>query len=249
VNGLRTYFENLKTLYTKANEAKKCIDKIYEGIKRIDDHVGAVDYNSKDLINNRGIGKFEKLMKTAWGFEAIKRMLLLYQPDFIDAKNKGEEKLRPVTSRPQQNTNNQADATTIALPVTEPAKSKEQDQSNHGNPVETVIELPSTSENEDNGATDSSVESQSGILPIHEPITYHPQAPLPGQRLLTPTSTPLLGQQDIIAQLNNVLDQDEIWLLRRVFKVLNSFCPDNEHDQKLIADMERLIVKEFSDEI
>jgi hypothetical protein len=72
---------------------------------------------------------------------------------------------------------------------------------------------------------------------------------IPGQRIVTPTSTPLLGQQDIIAPLNNVLDPSEIWLLRRVFKVLNSFCPDNEHDQKLIAEMERLIVKEFNDEI
>lgn len=250
VNGLRTYFENLKTLYTKANEAKKCIDKIYEGIKRIEDHAGAVDYNAKDLINNRGIGKFEKLMKTAWGLEAIKRMLLLYQPDFIDAKNKGEEKLRPVTpSQSQQNTNNQTDASPIAPPVTEPTKKEKLDQSNLGTPVETVIEFPSTSINEDNSATVPSVEYQSDTLSDHEPITYQHDALLPGQRIMTPTSTPLLGQQDIIAPLNNVLDPNEIWLLRRVFKVLNSFCPDNEHDQKLIAEMERLIVKEFSDEI
>lgn len=249
VNGLRTYFENLKTLYTKANEAKKCIDKIYEGIKRIEDHAGAADYNAKDLINNRGIGKFDKLMKTAWGFEAIKRMLLLYQPDYIEAKNKGVEKLRPVTPQPQQSTDNQTDISTIATPVTEPAKSKEQDQSINGTPVETIIEFPSTSKNEGNGAAYSSVESQSGIPSLHEPIINQHEALLPGQRIMTPTSTPLLGQQDIIAPLNNVLEPDEIWLLRRVFKVLNSFCPDNEHDQKLIADMERLIVKEFSDEI
>ena len=101
-NGLRTYFENLKTLYTKANEAKKSIDKIYDGIKRIDDHGGTIDYNAKDLINNRGIGKFEKLMKTSFGFEAIKRMLLLYQPEFIEAKAKGEEKLRPIVPVQQE---------------------------------------------------------------------------------------------------------------------------------------------------
>ena len=103
-------------------------------------------------------------------------------------------------------------------------------------------------------ATDNTVElpttaNQSDPVSVQEPATYQHESLIPGPRIVTPTSTPLLGQQDIIAQLNNVLDPSEIWLLRRVFKVLNSFCPDNEHDQKLIAEMERLIVKEFNDEI
>ena len=93
------------------------------------------------------------------------------------------------------------------------------------------------------------MENQQEPVSVQEPDTYQHEALLPGQRIVTPTSTPLLGQQDIIAPLNNVLDPSEIWLLRRVFKVLNSFCPDNEHDQNLIAEMERLIVKEFNDEV
>ena len=247
-NGLRTYFENLKTLYTKANEAKKSIDKIYDGIKRIDDHGGAIDYNAKDLINNRGIGKFEKLMKTSFGFEAIKRMLLLYQPQFLEAKTKGEKKLRPTTPTPQEHVSIKKENPTTAsvgIPMdnaeatTTPVVSS--------TPTETDIEFPSAIDN----TTKPSQTIANPLEPVsvQEPATYQHEALISGQYIVTPTSTPLLGQQDIIAPLNNVLDPSEIWLLRRVFKVLNSFCPDNEHDQKLIAEMERLIVKEFNDEI
>ena len=247
-NGLRTYFENLKTLYTKANEAKKSIDKIYDGIKRIDDHGGAIDYNAKDLINNRGIGKFEKLMKTSFGFEAIKRMLLLYQPQFLEAKAKGEEKLRPTMPTPQKHVSIKKENPTTAS-VSIPMDNAEATTT----PVvsstltETDIEFPSAIDN----TTKPSQTIANPLEPVsvQEPATYQHDALISGQCIVTPTSTPLLGQQDIIAPLNNVLDPSEIWLLRRVFKVLNSFCPDNEHDQKLIAEMERLIVKEFNDEI
>ena len=247
-NGLRTYFENLKTLYTKANEAKKSIDKIYDGIKRIDDHGGAIDYNAKDLINNRGIGKFEKLMKTSFGFEAIKRMLLLYQPQFLEAKAKGEEKLRPTTPTPQEHVSIKKENPTTAS-VDIPMDNAEATTTPvvSSTPTETDIEFPSDIDN----TTKPSQTIANPLEPVsvQEPATYQHEALISGQYIVTPTSTPLLGQQDIIAPLNNVLDPSEIWLLRRVFKVLNSFCPDNEHDQKLIAEMERLIVKEFNDEI
>lgn len=247
-NGLRTYFENLKTLYTKANEAKKSIDKIYDGIKRIDDHGGAIDYNAKDLINNRGIGKFEKLMKTSFGFEAIKRMLLLYQPQFLEAKAKGEKKLRPTTPTPQEHVSIKKENPTTAS-VDIPMDNAEATTTPvvSSTPTETDIEFPSAIDN----TTDPSQTIANPLEPVsvQEPATYQHEALISGQCIVTPTSTPLLGQQDIIAPLNNVLDPSEIWLLRRVFKVLNSFCPDNEHDQNLIAEMERLIVKEFNDEI
>ena len=247
-NGLRTYFENLKTLYTKANEAKKSIDKIYDGIKRIDDHGGAIDYNAKDLINNRGIGKFEKLMKTSFGFEAIKRMLLLYQPQFLEAKTKGEKKLRPTTPTPQEHVSIKKENPTTAS-VDIPMDNAEATTTPvvSSTPTETDIEFPSAIDN----TTKPSQTIANPLEPVsvQEPATYQHEALISGQCIVTPTSTPLLGQQDIIAPLNNVLDPSEIWLLRRVFKVLNSFCPDNEHDQKLIAEMERLIVKEFNDEI
>jgi hypothetical protein len=245
-NSLKIYFENLKTLYTKANEAKKSIDKIKEGIQRINVTNNPGDYNAKDLINNRGIGKFEKLLKTSFGFEAIKRMLLLYQPEFIEAKAKGEEKLRPTTPTNQEPTSVKKETTaTVDVPA-----SKVETTTTPVTPItptETNIEFPSATDNTTEPSTTTSNPSEP--VYVQEPATYQHEALIPGQRIVTPTSTPLLGQQDIIAPLNNVLDPSEIWLLRRVFKVLNSFCPDNEHDQKLIAEMERLIVKEFNDEI
>lgn len=73
------------------------------------------------------------------------------------------------------------------------------------------------------------------------PATQTVETPAP-----IPTTTPLLGQQDIIAPLQALLDPSEVWTIRRVFRVLNTYCPQNEHDQKLISEMERLIVKEFS---
>ena len=249
-NGLRTYFENLKTLYTKANEAKKSIDKIYDGIKRIEEHGGAIDYNAKDLINNRGIGKFEKLMKTPFGFDAIKRMLLLYQPDYFEAKAKGEEKLRPTTAPQQVSTSPKAipvkEGPVIGSPdnVEQPT-----DFTDSSTATENHIDYPTTTAADNTTASSPTTDNQQETVSVQEPNTYQHEALLPGQRIITPTSTPLLGQQDIIAPLNNVLDPSEIWLLRRVFKVLNSFCPENEHDQNLIAEMERLIVKEFKDEV
>lgn len=248
-NGLRTYFENLKTLYTKANEAKKSIDKIYDGIKRIDDHGGAIDYNAKDLINNRGIGKFEKLMKTSFGFEAIKRMLLLYQPQFLEAKAKGEEKLRPTTPTPQEHVSIKKENNPTTASVDIPMDNAETTTTPvvSSTPTGTDIEFPSAIDN--TAEPSQTIANPLGPVSVQEPATYQHEALISGQCIVTPTSTPLLGQQDIIAPLNNVLDPSEIWLLRRVFKVLNSFCPDNEHDQKLIAEMERLIVKEFNDEI
>ena len=247
-NGLRLYFENLKTLYTKANEAKKSIDKIYDGIKRIEEHGGAIDYNAKDLINNRGIGKFEKLLKSA-GFEATKRMLLLYQPDFLAAKAKGEEMLRPTTA-PQQESTLQKATPAKEEPVFDSSENVEPTTvTSPSAATETHIDFPTSPAADNTMVSSPSTDNQQGPVSVQEPATYQHEELLPGQSIVTPTSTPLLGQQDIIAPLNNVLDPSEIWLLRRVFKVLNSFCPDNEHDQNLIAEMERLIVKEFNDEV
>lgn len=245
-NGLRSYFENLKTLYTKANEAKKSIDKIYDGIKRIEEHGGAIDYNAKDLINNKGIGKFDKLMKTSFGFEAIKRMLLLYQPSFLEAKAKAEEKLKPsAVSQPQKTAPAKEEPTINTSNIEESTI----DFTSPQTATETRIDSPKSPAVDNTTSPSSNMENQQEPVFVQEPATYQHEALLPGQHIVTPTTTQLLGQQDIIASLNNVLDPSEIWLLRRVFKVLNSFCPDNEHDQNLISEMKRLIVKEFSDEI
>lgn len=248
-NGLRIYFENLKTLYTKANEAKKSIDKIHDGIKRIEEHGGNIDYNAKDLINNRGIGKFEKLLKAA-SFEATKRMLSLYQDDFLNAKARGEEKLRS-TAGLQQEQKPQKPTPAKDEPVAD--SSDKVDQSTDiiapCMATETHIDFPRSLAADNTTASSSSMDNKQAPASVQNPAMYQHEALLPGQRIVTPTTTPLLGQKDIIAPLNNVLDPSEIWLLRRVFKVLNTYCPNNEHDQNLIAEMEKLIVKEFNDEI
>lgn len=249
-NGLKKYFENLKTLYTKANEAKKSIDKIREGIQRIDVVQNHKDYNAKDLINNRGIGKFEKLLKTA-GFEAIKRMLLLYQPDFLEAKALAEEKLNPITPTQQDSIETGIVTPEDDVPTNETSNDIEPTIVPHtaSSATETHFDFPTTPATDNSTDSSPNTDNLQELVAVSVTETYQHEALLPGQQIITPTSTPLLGQQDIIAPLNNVLDPSEIWLLRRVFKVLNSYCPDDEHDQKLIADMERLIVKEFSDEV
>lgn len=255
ISKMKLFFENLKTLYTKANEAKKCIDKIEDGIKRINDFGGNIDYNAKDLINNKGIGKFEKMMKTTFGFDAIKRMLLLYQPDYLKAKTKAEEILKAHAPTPKntEDTNNPYSGSDNKDPHTNFNESKTP-TSDIKTPTNSN---PNNSDNPTNVNNNNSIDPSTnsnlipGITPTTptRPIGDSIDAILPGINSNSPTTTPLLGQQDIISSLTPILDPSEIWLLRRVFKVLNSFCPDNEHDQKLIAEMERLIVKEFKDAI
>ena len=176
-------------------------------------------------------------------FEKERREL---KKKIAEAKAKGEEKLRPTTPTKQEPTSVKKETTAT---VDVPASNVETTTTpvTPITPTETNIEFPSATDNTTEPSTTTSNPSEP--VSVQEPATYQHEALIPGQRIVTPTSTPLLGQQDIIAPLNNVLDPSEIWLLRRVFKVLNSFCPDNEHDQKLIAEMERLIVKEFNDEI
>lgn len=241
--GLREYFDNLKTLYTKANEGKKCIDKINEGIKRIDDNGGVVDIPAKDLINNRGIGKFEKLMNSTYGFEAIKKMLLLYQPDYIESKKEAEEKLKKSNSLQEKSD--------VKVHTTKDVKvhSTQENSDNNSTPLDTTNPLwnevsQEGNKNSDNISSSTYIVDKEGASVASESL-INPQVVF-----VTPKSTltPLRGHEDIFASLNGILDAHEIWMLRRVFKVLNYNCPDNEHDKELISQMERLIIKEFGDE-
>lgn len=238
-NGLRTYFENLKNLYYKANEAKKCIDRIKEGIRRIDEKAGIADYNAIDLINNRGIGKFEKLMGSTYGFAAVKKMLFLYQQNYLVEKGKGEEKLK----------------------ISEKLK---QTGSEKGSKIKEVLNTDISKEvkvDSDKNASSSKPEVSEKLspsIPAYPPIhnnskTSTVSEPLEYKRgeihpLHESVSTPLIGKKDILAPLNGILEQNEVWILRRVFRVLNLYCPNNEHDQKLINEIEEQIVKEFSNE-
>lgn len=227
-NKLREYFESLKNLYTKANEAKKSIDKIKEGIERWKKTRDLNDYNAKDLVENKGVSKFEKLVKSAT-FGPTKRMLMLYHPAYENAKKEAEETKKAIAPKPAK----------TQINVTSPVETPEDSPTYVAEHPITPTSIPT--EEKPQVVTPSTTES------LHTDITdMQPSPPSVDIPLPTPTSTPLLGQQDIIAPLQSLLEPSEVWTIRRVFRVLNTYCPQNEHDQKLIAEMERLIVKEFS---
>ena len=227
-NKLREYFESLKNLYTKANEAKKSIDKIKEGIERWKKTRDLNDYNAKDLVENKGVSKFEKLVKSAT-FGPTKRMLMLYHPAYESAKKEAEETKKAIAPKPAKTQINVTSS--VETPEDSPTYVAE-------HPI-TPTSIPT--EEKPQVVTPTTTES------LHTDITdMQPSPPSVDIPLPTPTSSPLLGQQDIIAPLQSLLEPSEVWTIRRVFRVLNTYCPQNEHDQKLIAEMERLIVKEFS---
>jgi molecular chaperone HtpG len=233
---LREYFESLKNLYTKANEAKKSIDKIKEGVERWEKTRDLNDYHAKDLVENKGIGKFNKLVKNAT-FGPTKRMLMLYQPAYEDAKkeaDKTKKALAQVSVNPQSPINPQN-------VVIEPVEEKEETPTHV--PEDSVVPMTINNPSNDNSQEIVPVVAE----PLHPDVTDK-KTTTSTEEIISPapTTTPLLGQQDIIAPLQSLLDPSEVWTIRRVFRVLNTYCPQNEHDQKLIAEMEKLIVKEFS---
>lgn len=228
---LREYFESLKKLYTKANEAKKSIDKIKEGVERWKKTKDLNDYNARDLIENKGIGKFDKLLKNAT-FGPTQRMLMLYQSAYEEAKKDADEIKKQLTPKIIKS---QLSVGTYDEHVEEiPIKVLK-------DPVEVII-----TSNEPI-VVDSPQKMASTTQPFHPDFIAPTPIPLAVETSVpTPTTTPLLGQKDIISPLQALLDPSEVWTIRRVFRVLNTYCPQNEHDQKLITEMERLIVKEFS---
>ena len=230
---LREYFEMLKNLYTKANEAKKSIDKIKEGVERWKKSKDLADYNAKDLIENKGIGKFEKLVKNAT-FGPVKKMLMLYQPAYEEAKKDADETRKLLikkNAKPQP-----SNVVPNEYVAESPVKVAEA-------PVEDII----MSMSNEPIVVDTSPKIVSSTQPLHPDVIKTTAAtPVTETPIPKPTTTRLLAQQDIISPLQALLDPSEVWTIRRVFRVLNTYCPQNEHDQKLIAEMERLIVKEFS---
>lgn len=245
---LQEYFTFLKNLYTKANEAKKSIDKIKEGLERMK-KFGINDYNAKDLIDNKGIAKYVKLVKNA-SFAPIIRMLELYKPAFTEAVEAVESYKKEVietsytaTTTPStpQTPQNQVPSDIINTEVVATQEAKTDNTSTIvDTTVSTGIDNPpipfvpiSTTVNEPN---------DSDVTPLSEPSTNIDTIISP-----TPTYQPnvVTRSADIIKPLERVLDPSEIWIIRRVFNVLNTYCPKNEHDLKLIASLEELIVKEF----
>lgn len=236
ISKLKDYFNYLRTLYTRANEAKKSIDKIKDGLERMK-KFGVNDYNAKDLVDNKGIAKFEKLVSGA-SFEPIKRMLDLYKPAFEEAKklvddyktelnktNNGDKTPQPIEP---DNTGG------VSEPETKPGGRK-------GTPGE---DGPGPNQ------PDEPVYPAGGgyggpTLPPSKPGNAKPGNDNP---VLPPAPQPDLfvgiRSVDIIKPLESVLDESEIWIIRRVFNVLDTYCPD----KKLCSQLEKLIVKHFEND-
>lgn len=222
---LREYFMALKSLYTKANEAKKSIDKIKEGIERIK-KFGINDYNAKDLIDNKGIAKFDKLVKNA-SFLPMVRMLNLYKPAYetaIDQVNQvrknNVQEINPIENSSVNNVGDEKNITEISKIPTNPVQGTEL-ESKIANPITVLLE-----------------ESDEGKINIEPTIVR-----------TTPTRVDInqapIRSKDVLDPLKGILDESELWIIRRVFSVLNRFCPKTEHDRNLVAELEKLIVKEF----
>jgi len=197
---LSQYFANLKNLYTKANEAKKSIEKILDGIARSQSQ-GINHYNVRDLIDNKGIGKFEKLQRTAT-FPPVQRMLELYREDYEAQKAISEE-----------------------LKKQQEEKSAESDDQ-----VKTKGPLITDKKNEDDLYTASTAEAK---------YTIKEEKPTESSDIIHEEN------EDIVSALDTILDANEVWLVRRIFKVMNKYCPN---DMKLISQLQRMIVKELREE-
>lgn len=229
---LKEHFASLTKLYKKANEAKTSIDKINKGVERLRVK-GISDYYAKDLIETKGIATFEKLLNKA-SFAPIKRMLELYRPAYEEAKANVElakRELTPTNVTPQQDAENTA---ICSEPSSYPENQPSAEENTTPSKTETKTELPGT-KNTSKREPESSAKNDRIQTP---PVTDSEISRMP--------ATNILAHNDIISPLKEYLDDTEIWTIRRVFKVLNTNCPRNEHDQKLVSELEHLIVKEFS---
>lgn len=249
---LQEYFTYLKNLYTKANEAKKSIDKIKEGLERMI-KFGINDYNAKDLIDNKGVAKFEKLVKNA-SFAPIIRMLELYKPAFTEAIRAVESYKKEVIEASSTVATNTSSSSQVPLNQVSSNIIVTQDntpQEAGANNTSTIVDNNNTKVLTGIENTLSTFGPQSTIVnePITSDVTSKSKPGTNNEPIISPTPTfqpnVVTRSADIIKPLERILDSSELWIIRRVFKVLNTYCPKNEHDLRLIVSLEELIVKEF----
>ena len=97
------YFAKLKKLYSKASEARSAIKKVHEGIEEI--KAKGLTAKAKDLINNKGKDKFDKLYRNE-PFKPILTMLSFFKPEMDNALQEYKDIIAPppeppVTDLPQ----------------------------------------------------------------------------------------------------------------------------------------------------
>lgn len=229
--GLREYFTLLKALYTKANEAKKSIDKIKEGIERCK-KFGVNDYNAKDLIDNKGIARFDKLGKNA-SFLPLVRMLNLYKPAYLEAI-KIVEQIRNTNTQNGISSEYGTNGLSPNIITSTSVKHSSIPQKTESENAQLVI----VSEEEEKKETNISAGSTK-VLDSEPKNIFFPT---------NITSTPnfvATRSEDILEPLKGILDENELWIIRKVFRFMNEYCPKTEHDKNLVAELEKIIVKGF----
>ncbi len=233
---LKKYFSELKNLYVKANQAKKSVERIIEGIKRIK-QIGKEDYKAKDLIENRGVAAFEKF-KSSTQFEPAKRMLKLYETDYLQATEEVKSLLnslnQPNGTKENETSSTPSDAdTTVAGEFEKPStKPEETTDVNGGNGSPTnpspKDSLPSNTPSKGGNKKDEDEE--------HTPSATEP---------LTKEKIDI---EKLIAPLKNKgsWDENEIWIIKRALSVLYRNFPAEDSEKKLVKTLMELIVEEFS---
>lgn len=237
------YFKNLTAIYTKANQAKNAIGKIREGVKRINDSRNANDHVANDYIDNKGKAVYSKLVKNAT-FPPMQRMLDLYKDDYetacLEAQDAKANAITPASttnppSSPSHTSTSQSQPSQIEdtpVIVSEPETQFVTNNNAHSKPAQTASSSAST-------ITGTTGQISSSIQ----------QNTPPYRASQTPsTSVPKGINKNLLKALEGVVSADELWTLRRVFRILNMYCPDTEHDQHLIETLEREIIREFEND-
>jgi len=234
---LEKFFKELQGVYTKANTAKKSIEKIREGAKKIIDTNNGNDRVALDFIDNKGKGVYKKLVKSA-SFAPLKHMLSLYEDDYNVACTEVEEAKNSI-KKPNPQTDAQGEISSNSTIKKESPNLIKSEGSEEGKELP-AQQIPSGNDPAKINPT---------IAPGPQEGQAKKQPTLPDDDPTPATSLPKnILRYDMLASLNNIMSEDEIWILRRVFRVLNSYCPQNEDDQHLIEILEKEIVREFEHE-
>lgn len=235
---LEKFFKGLQVIYTKANAAKKAIEKIQDGAKKIAEAHNTTDRIALDNIDNKGVGVYDKLVKSAT-YAPLKHMLELYKDDYERARQEVDKAKQSVLSERSESADSieYENVESINVPT---------DEHEYKNHKEQEVYQKNDTISPHTAATNSSTVS------VSEAPRESPNVTKDIIIGSNPKGKPSIARRtfrgDIFVALEKTLSKDEVWILRRVFKVMNYYCPQNEHDQHLIDILQKEIVREFENE-
>lgn len=239
--GLETKFKELHGIYTKANTAKKAIEKIQDGAKKLEESNNATDRIAIDNINNKGIEVYKKLVNSASSLP-MKHMLKLYEESFNEACDK-VEKIKKEINTSKQKENAPKDDALITGKDMEDRDSQRVEEAPENKTGQ--IENQEHTQWESNGQGMERIDKNIPTSDSQDPEKRNSSNLGKDEQSFSPNIT---IRRDYFAQLKKIMSEDELWILRRVFRVLNTYCPKNEHDQHLIDILQKEIVREFENE-